>query len=176
MVRPEKSVHHMATNSRPMTGLAIIHILLGVVGLLGWLALALLAYLHELPPRWPDREAPLRDIVLAVILLCGPAYFASGIGLLKRRRWARLLAMGCDAIAGSLAITGFALACSANLPIRNADFTFLALFVGFSAALFVNLRKESFVGSGQEGSGVESNANQSEPDATADGGRDAGST
>src|SRR4051795_11769072 len=106
MFGSKKSVDRMTANNRPMINPAIIHILLGMVAFLGWLVLPVLAYFQELPAHWPDREAPLRDIVLAVILLCGPAYIASGIGLLKRRRWARLLGMGCDAFAGSLAITG----------------------------------------------------------------------
>jgi hypothetical protein len=123
---------------------AVYHLLLAGIALLGWVALALLAFFRQLPQEWPDRQAPITDLFLAVVLLCGPAFLAAGIGLRCRRRWGRLLTLGLGGLAALLAVVGIALVCVGTLRIGSAqDLTFLALLPAYSIAVFVDLWKES---------------------------------
>src|SRR4051812_46366688 len=128
----------MASNSHGVNELAITQMLMGGVGLMGWLGLALLAYFRELPPQWPHEQSRFAEIVIAVLMLCGPAFLASGTGLWKRRGWARFLTMGLAGAAGVLTITGFALVISRR-PTADyslADFGLLVLFFGYNLGAF----------------------------------------
>src|SRR6516165_9322220 len=101
----------MTTNNRVATELAKAHLVVAGIALLGWIAMALLANFQQLPQHWPQESEVISDVAFGGILLCGPAFLAAGIGLLKRRPWARLVAMGLGGVAGVLAVAGVALAC-----------------------------------------------------------------
>jgi hypothetical protein len=132
----------MATDSRALTQLAIINVTVGGIALLGWLAMAFLAIFNQLPHDWPEKLGFVSDLVFLVILLCGPACLTAGIGLLKRRGWARFVTMGLGGAAGILAITGFALACFGVLRTSApADFCLFVPFAAYSVAVFVVLWK-----------------------------------
>jgi len=134
----------MATRSRAWPQVAKYHFLLAAVALLGWVAMALLAYFRQLPQEWPDRQDPIPDLFLLVFLLCGPAFLAAGIGLLWRRRWARTLTVGLGVAAAVLAVAGIVLVCLGTLRVSGAnDLFLLALFPTYSGAVFVDLWKES---------------------------------
>jgi hypothetical protein len=134
----------MATNSRSVREFGILHVLLGAVALLGWVAMGLLAVFHELPQGWPETLRRVEDLVFFVTLLGGPAFLAAGIGLLKRRPWARLLTMGLGGVAGVLAVMGFALAWFGVLRAsRVGDFALLALFPIYCVGVFVTLWNET---------------------------------
>jgi hypothetical protein len=133
----------MATNGRAVTHLGEMNVAIGGIALLGWPALALLAVFNQLPQDWAETMRHVSDVVFFLILLCGPACLPAGIGLLKRRRWARLLTMGLGGVAGVLAITGFALVYFGVLRTNGiADFFHLSLFAAYSVAVFAILWNE----------------------------------
>jgi hypothetical protein len=142
----------MASNSRGVNELAITQMLMGGVGLLAWLGLALLAYLRELPSHWPNEQSKLSEIVIVVLMLCWPVYVASGIGLRKRRGWARSLTMGLASVAGVLTIAGLVIVISLErtADYGAADFGLVVLFVGYNVGAFVRSRNVTFAGGGQE--------------------------
>src|SRR5262249_43878960 len=134
----------MATESRASTQLAVHHLLLTGIALLGWVAMALLAYFQQLPQEWPDKQDPIPDLFFLVFLLFGPAFLVAGIGLSRRRRGARLLTMGLGGAAAVLAAAGIALVCLGTLRVSRAnDLFLLALLPAYSVAVFVDLAKES---------------------------------
>ena len=136
--------HRMATNGRAVTELGTMNVLLGGVALLGWLAVALLAVFDQLPHDWTETLRHASDVVFFLILLGGPACLPAGIGLLKRRRWARRLTMGLGGVAGVLAITGFALVCFGVLRTSGiGDFFNLSLFAAYSVGVFATLWNET---------------------------------
>ncbi len=140
----------MATKSVAWPQLATCNLLLAGVALLGWVALALLAYFQELPQEWPDRRAPIEDLFFLVFLLCGPAFLAAGIGLARRRRWGRLLTLGLGGLVALLAVVAIALICVGTLRVSRAnDLFLLGLLPTYSGAVFVDWWKES---RGQEAS------------------------
>ena len=131
------------TTSRAWPQSAVYHLLLAGVALLGWVALALLFYFRQMPQEWPDRQAPIEDLFLLVILLCGPAFLAAGIGLARHRRWGRLLTLGLGTLSAVLAVVGVALVCAGTLPVSGAhDLFLLALLPVYSVAVFVDLRNQ----------------------------------
>jgi len=146
VVRPQKRlVHRMASNSRAVRKLAIANVMVGGIALLGWVAMALLAIFDQLPQDWRERLRLVDDLAFFMVLLCGPACLPAGIGLLKRRRWARRLTMGLGGVVGILAITGFALACFGVLRTsKPADFALFVLFAAYTGAVFVILWNETF--------------------------------
>jgi hypothetical protein len=134
----------MATKSGAWPQVAVYHLLLAGIALLGWVAVALLAYFRQVPQEWPDRRAPIEDLFLLVFLLCGPAFLAAGIGLARRRRWGRLLTMGLGGLAVLLAVVAIALASVGTLRVGRAhDLFLLGLLPAYSVAVFVSLRKKS---------------------------------
>jgi hypothetical protein len=134
----------MATNGRTVTELGTMNVLIGGVALLGWLAVALLAVFDQLPHDWPETLRHASDVVFFLILLGGPACLPAGIGLLKRRRWARRLTMVLGGVAGVLAITGFALVCFGVLRTSGiGDFLNLSLFAAYSVGVFATLWNET---------------------------------
>ena len=133
----------MATKNASWPRLAVPHLLLAAVALLGWIATALLAYFRQLPQEWPDRQAPIEDLFLLTVLLCGPAFLAAGIGLARRRRWGRLLTMGLGAGAAVLAVTAITLVCAGTLRVGGVhDLFFLGLLPAYSVTVLVELWKE----------------------------------
>ena len=131
--------------------LAVLHLLLAGVALLGWVALALLADFRQLPQEWPDRQAPIEDLVILTVLLGGPAFLAAGVGLARRRRWARLLTLGLGAVAAVLAVAGIALVCVGTLRVgRATDLFFLGLLPAYSFEVFVDWWKGSHASDGAE--------------------------
>ena len=143
--RQKRLVHRMATNSRALTQLATANLMVGGIALLGWLAVALLALFNPLPHEGLEQQRPVADLAFLVVLVCGPVCLPAGFGLLKRRRWARLMTMGLGGVVGVLTITVFALACFGALRTsRTADFALFAPFAGYCAAVFVILWNETF--------------------------------
>jgi hypothetical protein len=134
----------MAIKSGGWPWLAVNHLLVAGVALLGWVALALLAYFRQLPQEWPDRQAPIPDLFLLVVLLSGPAFLAAGVGLARRSRWGRLLTLGLGAAAALLAVAGIALVCVGILHVsRASDLVFLGMLPAYSVAVFAEWWKES---------------------------------
>jgi hypothetical protein len=134
----------MATKSGGWPQLAVYHLLLAGIALLGWVALALLAYFRQLPQEWPEKQAPIPDLFLLVVLLCGPAFLAAGIGLARRRRWGRLLTLGLGGLAAVLAVAGIALVCVGTLRLSRAyDLVLLGMLPAYSVAVFLDWWRES---------------------------------
>src|SRR5436305_324410 len=109
----------MTARSRRLTLLAMINLIVGGVAVLFWLAIALVAclaltggYAGKQPPEdWQEKVELVPVAAGMAIVLCGPAFLAAGIGLLKRRRWARVMTTGLGSVVGVLVVAGVALVC-----------------------------------------------------------------
>ena len=110
--------------------------------LLGWIATALLAYFRRLPQEWPDRQAPIEDLFLLTVLLCGPAFLAAGIGVAPPPL-GPAVDNGPRGRAAVLAVTAITLVCAGTLRVGGVhDLFFLGLLPAYSVTVLVELWKE----------------------------------
>ena len=137
----------MANSSSAVNQLTTANLMIGGIAILGWIAMALGAALGRLPNDLPASAARfVDDAVLFAVLLCGPACLAAGVGLWKRRRWGRLVALAVGGVAGLLAVAGTVLV---GLGVMQAshgflDYVFLGLFAGYCGAVYVILWNDPF--------------------------------
>src|SRR5690348_3090788 len=128
----------MANGSRAVAQLATANLMIGGIAVLGWIAMAIGAVLGRLPDALPERVGRfVDDAAFFAVLLCGPACLAAGVGLRKRRRWGRLVALAVGGVAGMLAVAGAVLV---GLGVMRAsrgftDYFFLGLFAAYSGAV-----------------------------------------
>src|SRR5262245_13356697 len=136
----------MVNSYRAVTQLTTANLMIGGIALLGWIAIALGAALGRLPKDLPARTRFVDDAAFFAVLLCGPACLAAGVGLWKRRRWGRLMALSVGGLAGGLAIAGCVLVGLGVMQASHglADYFFLGLFAGYCVAAFVVLWNDPF--------------------------------
>jgi hypothetical protein len=135
----------MTNRSSAVTQLTTANLMIGGIAILGWIALAVGAALGRLPNDLPHRAARfVDDAAFFAILLCGPVCLAAGVGLWKRRRWGRLVALAVGGLAGVLAIAGAVLVGIGVMQASRGllDYFLLGLFAGYFGAVFVVLWSE----------------------------------
>jgi hypothetical protein len=130
----------MANGSRAVTQLATANLMIGGIAIFGWIAMAIGVVLGRLPDDLPERVGRfVDDAVFFAVLLCGAACLVAGVGLWKRRRWGRVVALAVGGVAGVLAIAGAVLVGSEVMRASRGltDYFFLGLFAAYSGAVFV---------------------------------------
>ena len=135
----------MANSNRAVTELTTANLMIGGIALLGWIAMVLGAVLDQLPNDLPARAARfVDDAVVFAILLCGPACLVAGVGLWKRRRWGRLVALAVGGLAGVLAVAGAALVGLGVMRASNGflDYFLLGIFAAYCGAVFAVLWRD----------------------------------
>jgi peptidoglycan/LPS O-acetylase OafA/YrhL len=136
----------MATN-RAVSGLATTNLVIGVIAILGGIAIALGAALGRLPRNLPQVVVTrLEDAAFFAFLLCGPLCLVAGIGLRKRRRWGQQMTLALGGLGGVLAIASGVLAGLGVLQTSSTDdFLMPVCFATYCVAVFVTLWDEKFV-------------------------------
>jgi hypothetical protein len=136
----------MANGSRAVRQLATANLIIGGIAILGWIALAVGGALGRLPDGLLERAARfVDDAAFFAILLGGPACLAAGVGLWKRRRWGRLVALVVGGVAGALAVAGAVLVGFGVMRASRGftDYFFLGLFAAYCGAVLVVLWNET---------------------------------